>query len=377
MTRYWNEDLHMSLYVDIKKSFGNFKLDIRFEADHEILALLGASGCGKSMTLKCIAGIEKPDEGKIVLDGITLFDSFKRVNLPPQKRKTGLLFQSYALFPNMTVEQNICVGMRATGRTSSNSRQTAALVETFRLSGLESLYPSQLSGGQQQRVALARIFASEPRLIMLDEPFSALDSYLRWQLGTEVGAILRSFGGTTLFVSHHRNEVFRLCNRIAVVSDGTIQVIADPWDLYHNPRYYSASVLTGCKNISKVDQHNGDTIWATDWGITLSVLGKSTDVIHYIGVREEELEPCYDLDSVNSFEYETKNIYHDASGYVLTIQLKKSTALPLIWKLCNQAFDELKKYPNYVRIPPDKIQLLIYCSHLGNPAKSRPSSQAL
>ena len=151
------------------------------------------------MTLKCIAGIEKPDRGTITLDGRVLFDSEKHINLTPQQRRVGYPFQQYALFPNMTAARNILCGIR-TGSRTEKKETLAALLRTFRLEGLEKKLPAQLSGGQQQRVALARILASEPQAILLDEPFSALDSYLKWEL--ELGELLGAFDGPILWVSH-------------------------------------------------------------------------------------------------------------------------------------------------------------------------------
>ena len=151
------------------------------------------------MTLKCIAGIEKPDRGTITLDGRVLFDSEKHINLTPQQRRVGYPFQQYALFPNMTAAQNILCVIR-TGSRTEKKETLAALLRTFRLEGLEKKLPAQLSGGQQQRVALARILASEPQAILLDEPFSALDSYLKWEL--ELGDLLGAFDGPILWVSH-------------------------------------------------------------------------------------------------------------------------------------------------------------------------------
>ena len=153
------------------------------------------------MTLKCIAGIEKPDRGTITLDGRVLFDSEKHINLTPQQRRVGYPFQQYALFPNMTTAQNILCGIR-TGSRAVKKETLAALLRTFRLEGLEKKLPAQLSGGQQQRVALARILASEPQAILLDEPFSALDSYLKWELELELGELLGAFDGPILWVSH-------------------------------------------------------------------------------------------------------------------------------------------------------------------------------
>ncbi len=189
----------MSLYVDVEKNLGEFRLSTRFEAENEVMGILGASGCGKSMTLKCIAGIVKPDRGKIALDGNTLFDSEKGINLPPQKRHVGLLFQNYALFPNMTVEKNLMTGLKASEKNKAKAKAHAAdMMERFYLTGLEHHRPHQLSGGQQQRTALARILLTKPRLLMLDEPFSALDGYLRWKLELELMDILKEFGGTAL-----------------------------------------------------------------------------------------------------------------------------------------------------------------------------------
>ena len=153
------------------------------------------------MTLKCIAGIEKPDRGTIALDGRVLFDSEKHINLTPQQRRVGYPFQQYALFPNMTAAQNILCGIH-TGSRTEKKETLAALLRTFRLEGLEKKLPAQLSGGQQQRVALARILASEPQAILLDEPFSALDSYLKWELEFELGELLGAFDGPILWVSH-------------------------------------------------------------------------------------------------------------------------------------------------------------------------------
>lgn len=164
----------MSLFVEIEKQLGNFHLDVRFQAETETLALLGASGCGKSMTLKCIAGIMTPDRGRIVLNGRVLFDSEARIDLPPQQRRVGYLFQNYALFPTMTVEKNILCGIRS-GSKAEKAAALSATLHRFRLEGLEKRYPAQLSGGQQQRVAIARAVVTEPCVILADEPTAGLD----------------------------------------------------------------------------------------------------------------------------------------------------------------------------------------------------------
>ena len=199
------------------------------------------------MTLKCIAGIEKPDRGTITLDGRVLFDSEKHINLTPQQRRVGYLFQQYALFPYMTAAQNILCGIR-TGSRAEKKEKLAALLRTFRLEGLEKKLPAQLSGGQQQRVALARILASEPQAILLDEPFSALDSYLKWELELELGELLGAFDGPILWVSHELGECCRNCARVCVMENGQTGALQPMQALLDAPASVSAARLTGCKN---------------------------------------------------------------------------------------------------------------------------------
>ena len=230
----------MSLSVDIEKKLGAFHLRSQFEAPDETMALLGASGCGKSMTLKCIAGIVTPDRGRIVLGGRVLFDSQKKINLPPQQRRVGYLFQQYALFPNMSVEQNILCGIRS-GDKAEKRRVLAEKIRMFRLEGLEKKHPAQLSGGPQQRVALARILCSEPEAILLDEPFSALDSYLKWNLEIELADLLATFNGPILWVSHDRDECYRNCRSVCVMEDGRTGEVTPMDEMIRHPGSVSAA----------------------------------------------------------------------------------------------------------------------------------------
>lgn len=207
------------LYANIEKRLDSFTLKAKISVDGDVTALFGASGAGKSMTLKCIAGIEKPDSGVIQLNGRTLFDSSRHINLPPQKRRVGYLFQEYALFPNMTVKGNIEAGMRSLNK-SERIAQTAELTERFRLKGLENKRPSTLSGGEKQRVALARIFASRPEVILLDEPFASLDILLKSELIPYVKDAINDFSGETILVSHDADEILTMCNRVTGISSG-------------------------------------------------------------------------------------------------------------------------------------------------------------
>ena len=257
----------MSLFVDIEKKLGAFHLHSQFEAPDETMALLGASGCGKSMTLKCIAGIVTPDRGRIVLNGRVLFDSEKKIDLTPQQRRVGYLFQQYALFPNMTVEQNLLCGIREGGRAEKRAL-AAEKIRMFRLEGLEKKRPAQLSGGQQQRVALARILCSEPQAILLDEPLSALDSYLRWSLELELSDLLASFHGPILWVSHDRGECRRNCRSVCVMEDGVSSPVTDMGSLLRRPGSVSAAKLAGCRNFLPAHRCEGG-VRLDGWGITL------------------------------------------------------------------------------------------------------------
>ena len=278
------------LLVDIKKRLGGFRLNVAFETAGETLALLGASGCGKSMTLKCIAGIVRPDSGHIELNGRVLFDSKRHIDLPPQKRRVGYLFQQYALFPHMTTAQNISAG--ACHLPKMQRRETVArLAKRFHLEGLEDRYPHQLSGGQQQRLALARILAGQPELLLLDEPFSALDSYLKWQLELELMDTLADFGGDVIFVSHDRNEVCRLCQSICVLTEGSSEPVAPVHTLMAAPGSISAAVLSGCKNYSRAVRVDEHTVNCADWGVTLRTAAEVRPEISAAGVRAHHLQP--------------------------------------------------------------------------------------
>ena len=259
----------MSLLVDIEKQLGAFTLRVRFETGTERLALLGASGSGKSMTLKCIAGIERPDRGKIVLDDQVLFDSERHIDLPPQKRRVGYLFQQYALFPTMTAAQNILCGIRAGTRAQKQALLTQTL-RRFRLEGLERKLPAQLSGGEQQRVALARILCSQPRVILLDEPFSALDSFLKWELEQELRDMLADFEGPIVWVSHDLAECRHSCGAICVMKHGTASE-AMPFDAFlRRPGSAAAARLIGCRNFFRA-QACGNGLFLPEWGLTLPI----------------------------------------------------------------------------------------------------------
>ena len=232
------------LYVNIEKRLDRYTLKANFKCEKDTLALFGASGAGKSMTLKCIAGIEKPDRGVIQLNDRVLFDSNKRINLPPQKRHVGYLFQDYALFPDMTVSGNILSAMRKLPK-AERKRKLSDLIKRFQLNGLEKRRPDLLSGGEKQRVALARIFASSPEVLLLDEPFSSLDTLLKLQLIPYIREIIADFGGETVMVSHDIEEVRQLCPKLITITDGVTSIETNTEDYYTKlkERYESLKTL--------------------------------------------------------------------------------------------------------------------------------------
>ena len=281
----------MSLEVCIQKKLGGFTLHTEFSAGNTATALLGASGCGKSMTLRCIAGIVRPDRGRIVLDGRVLFDSARHIDLPPRQRGVGLLFQNYALFPNMTVEQNILCGLKAEKDKAARKARCEEMLRAMRLEELANRRPAELSGGQQQRTALARILVGKPKILMLDEPFSALDSYLREEVEGEVGSLLAGFAGTALLVTHNRDEAYRLCPDMVVMDGGRVLRTGATRAVFADPGTTAAARLTGCKNILpcvRVDEHTVCLCGGARLQTALPVPEGCTAV----GIRAHDFAPC-------------------------------------------------------------------------------------
>lgn len=349
----------MSLYVDITKRCGDFLLRVRFETRDGLFAILGASGCGKSLTLKCIAGIEKPDTGVIKLDDTVLFDAAKKINVPTRKRNIGYLFQDYALFPYMTVFQNIMCGAKDKDRTRE-------WIGRFFLEGKERLYPAQLSGGQKQRVALARMLAQNPRFVMFDEPFSALDNHLKTQLEREVMNVMETFENGGIFVSHDRNEVYRLTERIAVMENGQIVDIQDKHGIFDAPKTLAATLLTGCKNITRLERR-GNGYFAQDWGIMLSCgndTGASGALFRYAGVRAHFLEPVGtdERGAENVIACEILRVIEDTFSFIVlftnrTVAEKTGYAV-MTYELAKEDWRRLVGEPLYLKIPMDKLILM-------------------
>ncbi|AVB13976.1 MULTISPECIES: ABC transporter ATP-binding protein [Pseudomonas syringae group] len=214
----------------------------------EFVTLLGPSGCGKSTLLRCIAGLTPVNSGRILLDGTDL------VPLTPQKRNIGMVFQSYALFPNMTVEQNVAFGLRIQKVSAADSeKRVADILRMVELNDFATRYPHQLSGGQCQRVALARSLVTRPRLLLLDEPLSALDARIRKNLREQIRAIQRELGLTTIFVTHDQEEALTMSDRIFLMNEGRIVQSGDAETLYTAPVDVFAAGFIGNYNLLEAE----------------------------------------------------------------------------------------------------------------------------
>ncbi|ADC46200.1 molybdate ABC transporter ATP-binding protein ModC [Methanobrevibacter ruminantium M1] len=338
------------LKVNIQKELKEFELDIDFKLNKGCLGILGPSGCGKSMTLKSIAGIVNPDTGIISLkmdEENIYFDSEKKINLKPQKRNVGYLFQNYALFPNMTVEENIGIGVSKEKREKTVSE----MIKRFHLEGLEKRYPRQLSGGQQQRVALARILAYGPDVILLDEPFSAMDTFLKEQLRIELVNSLKDFDGFSVLVTHDRDEAFQFCDELIILDKGKIIAKGETHEIFENPKKLDVARLTGCKNTSRIEIIDDYHLKSLDWGLTLEVSEKISPNITHIGIRAHDFAPAK-KDEVNSFDTENSSLLEMPFEWEITL------ANGLWWKREKQIREHEFVVPDHIKVDPKNTILL-------------------
>lgn len=353
----------MSMKIQLHKKLKGFELDLDFETKGKCTGILGASGCGKSMTLKCIAGLEKTDGGEVRLGEKTLFNSKQKINVPPQERKIGYLFQNYALFPHMTVEENISIGIK--GSKKEIKEIVKQQIERFRLNGLEKNYPSQLSGGQQQRVALARILAYEPEVLLLDEPFSALDSFLKDALARELLEVLRGFKGDIIMVSHNRDELYTFCDQLIVMDSGRALLEGSTKEIFGQPRKMKVAQLTGCKNISPIKKLNSHELIATQWNLRLTTKERIRPNTRYVGVRAHDIkiiDPAHPIKlnneaDINHFNMQILSCLEFPFEVDYLVQETKSrNAQPLCCKFSKLQISLSKAIDIY--IPPEALILL-------------------
>jgi molybdate transport system permease protein len=279
----------VALEVQIEKKLAEFTLDVAFRATETPLSILGASGAGKSMLLRCIAGLEKPGRGRITLNDRVLFDSAQRVGIPARERRIGMLFQHYALFPHRTVAQNIAFGLRDLPREEQSAR-TASLVSRTHLAGREQRYPRELSGGEQQRTALARALATQPEALLLDEPLSALDTHLRGQVEAQLQETFATYRRPALLVTHNMEEAYRLGEQLLVLARGRVAAFGAKQEIFRRPPSSEVARLTGCKNISRAQASADGTVEALDWNCRLRLANQPGPAPMYVGIRAHHID---------------------------------------------------------------------------------------
>ena len=262
------------LEVALRKSLPGFTLDVEWSAGDGVAALFGPSGAGKTLTLQCLAGLVRPDAGRIVVGGQVLFDAAAGIDVPPQRRRVGYVFQGYALFPHLTVRDNVGFGLRGR-RRADRTRRVDEVLGRLGLEALAERHPRELSGGQRQRVALGRALATDPALLLLDEPLSALDLPLRQALRDELRAVLADWGIAAVLVTHDLAEAYRVGDRIVVYEEGRVIQAAPRAELLWQPSSRSVARIMGIRNLLQ-----GVTLKATADRIQLRWRGQVLEAVN-------------------------------------------------------------------------------------------------
>jgi molybdate transport system ATP-binding protein len=357
----------MTIEVDIEKEFygrknrkkrgegPSFSMRCNFDADSEFAVLFGCSGSGKTTALRCIAGLETPDAGTIRINDTVYFDSKRKVNLPPQKRKIGYMFQENALFPHMNVRQNIEFGLKGMSFTEKTDR----VDEMLALAGIEELefaYPDELSGGQKQKVALARALAPNPEILLLDEPFSSLDTIIKLRLRKELQTIQKKLGIPVIFITHDPVEAFTIADKMVVFDNGYVQQLGSPEDVFYHPKTRYVAELVGFSNLfddAVIERHGKEEdctfIWSLGTEITAPYIERQAGDRVSWGIRPENIE-IFGRKNIQSVEKEEKknlfygiirNVVNKGTGRIMSLILKESGAVLKV-EVTNHIFDSLK-----------------------------------
>lgn len=347
----------MGINIEIEKKTGEFSLSVHHKTEKRRIGILGASGCGKSMTLQCIAGITTPDQGVIEVDGRNVYDSAQRTNSKIKERKVGYLFQDYALFPTMSVRENIMAGIHLPKK--ERRERADEYICKFSLEGLAKHLPGELSGGQRQRTAMARMLANEPEVILLDEPFSALDSHLKERMQLELEYILKDYKGIVVLVSHSRDEMYRFTEELIVLEHGKQVEAGETKEIFAHPKTKEAARLTGCKNISRVEWVDEKTILATDWNLILKTENMK-DTIQHVGIRAHEIRV------IQEFQEDMENVVELPIIHVTKLPFEVQYLIGmeeksncLVWKAGRQQDDVCREAGERVRVCLPKKKLLL------------------
>jgi molybdate transport system permease protein len=349
------------LEISIEKALEYYDLLVKFHAGKGAVGLLGASGAGKTMTLRMIAGIVEPASGRIVLNGRVLFDSTAGRNVPAARRKMGFVFQDYALFPRMTVAENVGFGL---GSLAEGERQAHVQrqLERMHIAELAERYPGEISGGQRQRVAIARCMATEPEALLFDEPFAALDPHLRRQMEEQLRETLADYNGAVIFVTHDMEEAFRFCSELLVLDSGKVIASGPKHQLFERPRTVAAARLTGCKNIVPARRTAADRIAVDAWDCELQTACEVPDSLTHVGLRSHQIafHPAEGDNIFSCWLAGSSEAPHEMTLYLRLHAAPKAGELPhLQADVPKDVWRALSREPQPWRIKLDPARLLL------------------
>lgn len=346
----------MIIKANISSKLDKFNAKFSFESSSDRIGILGESGAGKSLLLKFLAGIYNPDKGEIWLDDKCLYSTEKKINVKPQDRNIAYMFQNYALFPTMSVRQNIEIVVK--GTKEEKKEKADKLLKKFHIQELAGRKPGELSGGQQQRVALARVLAYEPAIILLDEPFSALDQGLKEILQLELENMLKDYAGKVIMVSHSMEELYKFSNELVVVSDGKIVEKGNKQELFHSPKTVKAARLIGINNILKVKPIEKNQIKLVNWDLSIEVLKRDVNNISSIGIRDEGFIPIWEKDyqGTNIIDIKVVDIYESMNQVKVFFNVSDGLEENSRYKfILDKKIYELKGIPSKLKIDLDKL----------------------
>ena len=351
------------LQLDVERRLENFNLNVSLRASQGAVGLLGPSGAGKSMTLRMIAGLTAPDRGRIVLNDRVLFDAETKQNVPAAGRRVGFVFQDYALFPHLTVAENVGFGVRNLSAEARRQRVDQQLA-SMQISELANRYPREISGGQRQRVAIARCLATNPDALLLDEPFAALDPHLRRQTEEQLRRALADYRGAVVFVTHDMEEAFRFCTELLVLDAGSVIASGPKHKLFEDPGSVAAARLTGCKNIAPAVASGPNRISVAAWNCELTTSRHVDEALTHVGLRSHQIRivdnevgenifPCWLVSSSEAPHEMTLYLrLHSPAGPADTAQLQADVPKEL-WRLLSS-----KPQPWNIFLAPERLLML-------------------
>ena len=347
----------MEIRAHIEARRGPFSLELRLETQQRRVGILGESGAGKTMTLRAIAGLERTARGRLEVNGRVLMDSERGVSVSARERRVAMVFQQYALFPHRTVWENVAFGLHGRAGAERGARVRDA-ARRMHLEDLLARYPRQLSGGQQQRVALARALVTEPDILLLDEPLSALDFHLRGLVEKELLDSLAQFRGAALYVSHSLEEVYRLCDEIVVLSRGRVLASGRKEQIFLHPPNREVARVTGCKNISRASGLGAGMVEALDWGLRMRV-GQAFTEARHVAIRANHITFADQPGGENVFPCTL--VESTETPFRRTLYLRVEGAPGDGWQLqaevLKDRWEELKERPApwHVRLDPERV----------------------